>query len=928
MEIPLSTYRLQFSPSFTFKDALAVIPYLKELGISHIYASPIFKARKGSMHGYDIADPRFLNNEIGDRDEFDLLTEQVARAGMGWIQDIVPNHMAFDSGNKLLMDLFENGPAFLPLHYFDIDWNHPYESLRGRLLAPILGDIYGECLERGEIKLTYDQNGFAIRYYSHFFPLRIETYALILDRNLDRLKTEQGVSNPGFLKLLGVLYSIKNLPAAHQMEARRTQVKFTKAILWELYTTESAIQAFIDELLREINGIPGKPETFSLLDALHAEQVFKLSFWKVATEELNYRRFFTVNDLISLRVEDEQVFRDTHEFIFEMINQGKINGIRVDHIDGLYDPHLYLERLRKGAPESYIIVEKILGFQEPLPNVWPIQGTTGYDFCNYVNNLFCYRRNGKLFEQIYSAFTGKRLDFKSLLTEKKRLIISKHMAGDIDNLALLIKKVSGRDRRGTDITLYGLRRALVELLSCFPVYRSYINGRSFSRIDRDHLQYAISAAKALEPGLSREFAFIERFLLLQYEESASEQEKQEWTNVLMRFQQFTGPLMAKGFEDTVLYIYNRLCSLNEVGSWPHIFGIRAAAFHSFCSSRLKSWPNTMNTTSTHDTKRGEDVRARINVLSEMPREWEKFLKKCSKLNSRWKTVYNGRQMPDPNDEYLFYQTLIGTFNLSEDYQQYTKRISQYMLKAVKEAKEHTGWVDPHFEYEKALSDFIDKALDRDISGQFIDEFIRFQQKISSYGIFNSISQCLLKIVSPGLPDFYQGTELLDLSLVDPDNRREVDFLKRADILRQLKQSEINSGFLRDLLMESTEGRVKMFLIYRCLEARRRNKELFQSGCYKHLKTGGVFKRSIIAFAREWGEERMIVAVPRFLVSVISPDELPLGAKVWKDTYVEIPQGVFTCKEEITGRELTFEHGINAGELFESFPAALLIGKCP
>ncbi|NLG18495.1 MAG: malto-oligosyltrehalose synthase [Fibrobacter sp.] len=928
MDIPISTYRLQFNPSFTFKDASSIIPYLKELGISHIYASPIFKARKGSQHGYDIADPRLLNEKIGDRADFDRLTEQVAQAGLGWIQDIVPNHMAFDSGNHLLMDLFENGPDFLPLQYFDIDWNHTYESLRGRLLAPILGGVYGECLERGEIKLTYDQSGFAIRYYGHFFPLRIETYARILDLNIDKLKVGSGVSHPGFLKLLGVLYSIKNLPAAHQMESRKTQVNFTKAILWELYTTDSVIREFIDDAIKEINGVPGKPETFSLLDALHSEQVFKLSFWKVATEELNYRRFFTVNDLISIRVEDEQVFRDTHELIFELINAGKISGLRVDHIDGLYDPHLYLERLRKGAPESFIIVEKILGLNESLPGVWPIQGTTGYDFCNYVNNLFCYFKNRNAFEQLYTEFTGQRLDAKNLLIEKKRLIISKHMAGDIDNLAHLIKKVSGRDRRGTDITLYGLRSALVELLSSFPVYRSYINGKSFSNEDRNHLQTAISDALSMVPGLSREFAFIERFLLLQYDESASEEEKQEWTNVVMRFQQFTGPLMAKGFEDTVLYIYNRLCSLNEVGGWPWVFGIRTASFHSFCSSRLKSWPNTMNSTSTHDTKRGEDVRARINVLSEMPREWERFIRKCSRINLKLKIMHKESYIPDSNDEYLFYQTLIGAYNPGDDYQNFVNRIREYMQKVVREAKVHTGWVDPHVEYEKGLNEFICKALDRNISGEFIDEFIRFFQKISAFGIYNSISQCLLKITAPGLPDFYQGTELWDLNLVDPDNRREIDYRKRALILKELKQGGTDKNFINSLLEERNEGRVKMFLIYRCLEARKRYRELFQSGIYKPLKTGGTFKGSIVAFTRDGEENRAIIAVPRFLVSIISPQELPLGRRIWKDSYIEMPSGERTSyTDALTGRQLSSDEIMYAGDLFETFPGALLIGNC-
>jgi len=726
MRIPSSTYRLQFNPEFKFADAVEIVPYLAELGISHIYASPVFLAKRGSLHGYDIADPHRLNDELGSRAEFDALTSKVSDYRMGWIQDIVPNHMVIDCRNRLLMDLLENGPAVLPLNHFDIEWNHQYESIRGRLLAPILGNTYADCLEAGEIKLNYDQNGFSLCYYEHRFPLKVETYELVLEHELERVKIELGASHSGLIKLLGVLFAIKNLPSAHQADARKAQVFFAKAILWELYTTDSSIRIFIDYTIKQFNGIPGKPESFSLLDSLHSVQLFKLSFWKVATEELNYRRFFTVNDLISIRVEDEEVFRDTHQLIFDLVNQGRINGLRVDHIDGLYDPHTYLERLRRGAPDAYIIVEKILAYDEMLPNVWPVQGTTGYDFCNYINELFCKSQNEHSINSIYRRFTSLRIDYEQLLLDRKRTIITKHMAGDIDNLALLIKGVSGRDRRGSDITLYGLRKALIELMAFFPVYRSYINGKLFSNEDKLHLQKAIAEARRTDPALSREFAFIERFLLLKYDPAISDDKKSEWTNVVMRFQQFTGPLMAKGFEDTVLYNFNRLISLNEVGSWPQIFGISNEIFHHFNIKRIRFWPNTLNCTSTHDTKRGEDVRARINVLSEIPEQWELHLKLWARINRKWKSNSFSHSIPDSNDEYFFYQTLLGTYPLDGvELEVFVQRIKDYMLKAIREAKVHTAWITHDYYYEEGIISFISNVLNKNKSVEFFSDFLPF-----------------------------------------------------------------------------------------------------------------------------------------------------------------------------------------------------------
>ena len=928
MNIPRSTYRLQLNKAFTFKNALKIIPYLSDLGISHVYASPIFKARKGSMHGYDVTDPTTLNPELGSREEFLLLISELGKKGIGWIQDIVPNHMAFDNDNHLLMNLLENGPRMLPAQYFDIEWMHQYEGIRGKLLAPLLGDIYGDCLERGEITLKYDRNGFCLQYYEHRFPLKIDTYTTVLSHDLEKLKAELGGSHSGLIKLLGVLYAIKNLPSAHEIEIRKAQTSFTKEMLWELYTTDPAIHSFINTTIMVYNGTPGKPESFTLLDELHSEQLFKLSYWKVANEELNYRRFFTVNDLISVRVENEMVFHESHELIFDLVNQGAFSGLRVDHIDGLYDPHTYLERLRKGAPETYIVVEKILGHAENLPTVWPIQGTTGYDYLNYVNEVLCDHRYRRRFDHLYNDITGRKNNFGKLFLDEKRIIISKHMAGDIDNLALLIKKVSGKDRRGTDITLYGLRKALVELLAAFPVYRSYISGKLFSADDKAHLMKAISDAKKSDPGLVQEFAFIERFLLLRYEPYASEDNQDEWTQVVMRFQQFTGPLMAKGFEDTMLYNFNRLASLNEVGGWPEILGINQETFHHFNIKRMRYWPNTMNCTSTHDTKRGEDTRARINVLSEIPPEWEKNFKSWCKINLRYKTFRGDEPIPDTNDEYFFYQNLIGCFP-QEEYgrEEFTERMREYMLKAVKEAKVHTEWIKSDVEYEAGLVGFVNNVLNPEISDLFFKEFMPFQRKIAQYGMYNSLSQCLLKLTSPGVPDFYQGSELWDFSLVDPDNRRSVDFVKRTRLLaiiRKIHDSE-HPAFLKEIMNNWQNGLIKLYLITKVLSARNEYLDLFRDGHYIPLPTGGKYKENIIAYARTLDEQWGVTVVPRLLTCVVDEHTFPLTKKVWNDTYIQLPDSAPSkWTNHLTGELLNGEKRMEVGMILEKFPVSLLV----
>ncbi|MFH1674371.1 MAG: malto-oligosyltrehalose synthase [Pseudomonadota bacterium] len=926
MKIPSSTYRLQFGPSFTFSHAQSIVDYLSELGISDIYASPIFKARKGSTHGYDVVDFNRINPEVGGEEGLDRLTRDAAQKGLGWIQDFIPNHMAYDSENQMIIDLLENGEASAFFDYFDIEWDHPYEYIRGKVLAPFLGEFYGTCLENGEIRLLYDEEGFAVEYYERRFPLKTETYVNVLTYNWDDLKQKLQRSHPDFIKYLGVLYILKNLPATREeLKERYDQIHFVKIELWGLYSKNKKIKSFIDGNIRAFNGEQGRPESFNLLDNLLSEQLFRLSFWKVATEEVNYRRFFTINDLISLRMEDEQVFRETHALIAQLVEEKKITGIRIDHIDGLYDPSNYLARLKVKMGDVYTVVEKILDMEEDIPDFWPVQGTTGYDFLNYVNQVFCESKNEKKMDRIYFRFIGNKIDFRNLVRSRKGLIIDRDMTGDLDRLARLMKTISGKDRHGSDLTHYGLKKALVEFLLFFPVYRTYVSADSFTERDRAYIRETVETARELRPRLLYEFLFIEKFLLSEFGEYLTDEEKEEWISFAMRLQQLTGPLMAKGFEDTALYIYNRLISLNEVGGSPQVFGITPMDFHAFNNKRNNHWPHSMNATATHDTKRGEDVRARVNVLSEIPDEWEQHLKKWSRLNARRKKTRKGKPAPDRNDEYLLYQTLIGAFPFhGEDYGVFVKRIKDYMIKAVREAKIHTAWLRPDTEYEDLLLAFIDKILAKTEQNLFLREFEPFQKKIAHYGIFNSLSQTLLKIAAPGIPDFYQGSELWDLNLVDPDNRRPVDFAKRETILNEIKEKEAKNrtGLIRELLLNKKNGNIKLFLIYRGLKARSERKRLFENGEYVTLTVEGKHKDHVVAFLRKRGDQTLITAVPRFVTMLVAENEFPLGDDVWGDTHVSVPKGG-AWKDVFTEREIEVSDKLPVGEVFNNFPVALL-----
>lgn len=930
MRSPRATYRIQFTPDFGFRAAGKILGYLTDLGVSDIYASPVFMARKGSPHGYDVVDHSQLNRELGGEDEFVRLLARVGEIGMGWIQDFVPNHASYSSENKMLMDVLENGERSRYYRFFDVEWDHSLESLRGKILAPFLGCSFGEALEKGEIKLVYGETGLCIRYFDLELPVRPESYTQVLARGIGRLRERLGEEHPDLIKYLGGLFVIRGLPSGEEEGAERnTLIRFAKRMLWEIYRGNSEIRRLMNRNVQAFNGMSGHPERVQRMEGLLSEQFFRLSFWKVAAEEINYRRFFNINELISLKMEDEAVRERTHALVFRLLDEGKISGLRIDHVDGLYDPAGYLDFIREKAPGAYLVVEKILAREERLPACWPVQGTTGYDFLNCVNGLFCRRSNEKAFDRIYGRFGGQAGDYHDLVSEKQRLIVERVMVGDVDNLSRLLERVSGRFRYRSDITFNGLRRAIIEVLANFPVYRTYLSPSGVSPQDRTAIEEAVSRAKIRMPDLAKPLDFIGDFLLSGGGESGSEEERRDWAHFAMRFQQVTGPVMAKGFEDTLLYVFDRLISLNEVGGYPDTFGVSREDFHSFNRVRATSMPMTLNATSTHDTKRGEDVRARIHVLSEVPREWRSHLKTWSLMNRSMKVRSRGQRSPDANDEYFLYQTLIGAFPFGESgMEEFPERLKGYLVKAVREAKVHTAWLKPDSRYEEAFLDFVERILDPSPENPFLQDFLPFQRRIAFYGVFNALSQTLLKITSPGVPDFYQGSELWDLSLVDPDNRRPVDYGKIAAMLDELKRrsaGEDLKGLISDLFSRYGDGAIKLYLVWKGLQARQERESLFREGDYLPLPCRGKWKDNIVAFARchdhEWG----LCLAPRFLTELVEEGTLPVGQETWGNTVILLPKGAPEAwTNPLTGEVVESKGQILAGEAMVTFPGALLL----
>jgi (1->4)-alpha-D-glucan 1-alpha-D-glucosylmutase len=941
--IPCATYRLQFNNRFTFRDARAITAYLDALGISDLYASSYLKAVPGSLHGYDVADPTQLNPEVGTETEYREWIAMLQSFGMGHILDLVPNHLGIArSANPWWLDVLENGASSKFAHVFDIEWRPVKDELAHKVLIPILGDQYGAVLERQELRLTYADGAFHVQYSDNLLPIAPDTYPRILEHGLESWLDVNGerITGGDADEFRSIITAASNLPprtsqSPDDIGVRAREKEVVKRRLASVLERTPALAEFLDATLVAFNGEAGRPRTFDLLDGLLNEQSYRLAHWRVASEEINYRRFFDVNQLAAVRMEDPAVFDEVHRYAFELAERGAATGFRVDHVDGLYAPADYLRRLqeRTGVPSFYVVVEKILQADEQLPPDWPVYGTTGYEFSAAVNNLFVDSRHERTLDETYARFLRERrarLSFDEVAYRSRKLIMHETMSGDINSLGHQLNRFSERNRHYRDFTLYSLISTLKEVIACFPVYRTYVTESEPARsADRRHLHQAIRCAKRRSQGVAPVvFDFIER-LLLNETRVTDPDACAERARFVGKFQQMTSPVVAKGIEDTAFYVYNRLLSLNEVGSDPTRFGLDPATVHARMAERQRQWPAALSATSTHDSKRGEDVRARLNVLSEIPGAWRSAVTEWRALNRRLKRDVRDTPAPDANEEYSLYQILLGAWPLCRELEdEFKGRIRAYVVKALREAKVNTSWLSPDDEYESAVLQFVEGLFDPD--RPFLRAFRPFQQRVADLGMYNGLAQVLIKLTAPGVPDFYQGTELWDLSLVDPDNRGPVDYELRRTLLENVSEAAEGAQKVETLLAARADGRIKLFTITRALRLRRSEKALFLHGEYTALATGGSKSEHLFAFARHHGSGIAVTAVPRLIAGLTPGGAPPIGPDIWGDTELMLPtslghrlfENVFTG-ERMNAWESDRGFTIRASDLFRRFPVALL-----
>jgi (1->4)-alpha-D-glucan 1-alpha-D-glucosylmutase len=955
--VPRATYRLQFHSRFTFADAAQIADYLARLGISHCYASPYLKARPGSPHGYDIIDHNALNPEIGSEDDYARFVEMLRARGMGQILDIVPNHMGvMGSDNQWWLDVLENGPASMYAHYFDIDWRAQNPLHRGRVVLPVLGEHYGTVLENGELSLAFDPNRgeFSVHYYEHRFPVDPGEYPRVLGHRFDRLQARLGGDHPQVLQFQSLVTAFGHLPSrlaedADHCAERNRDKEILKQHLSALVRASADIAYYLQDTLADFNGGAGELDRYALLHDLLAAQAYRLAYWRVAADEINYRRFFDINELAALRMENAEVFEATHRLVRHLLATGQVDGLRLDHTDGLYDPVQYFQRLRQmaeallapgAASESrqpiYLVAEKILAAHEHLPEHWPISGTTGYDFLNLANGVLVDGQSADSMERIYAEFIGERPDFDEVRYQGKRRMMRNSMTGELTVLANQLAAIAQADRRTCDYTFNSLRLALAEVVACFPVYRSYVSVEPLSSEDMRHIDWAIGLARkrSQSPDLGI-FDFIREVLLKTRAEGRSQDYQEAIVNFAMKFQQYTSPVMAKGMEDTAFYLYHRLVSLNEVGGDPRRFGVPVQTFHRTLQERMKYFPHAMLATSTHDTKRSEDVRARIDALSEMPEEWGEAVLRWSRIAQGLFRTVDGVRAPSPNDEYLLYQSLLGAWPLEETseegWQAFCERMVAYMLKAVREGKRHSSWSNPNAEYEAAITDFIRGLIGGTGHKRFLTSFMPFQRRIARLGMFNSLAQLLLKLTVPGVPDIYQGTEIWDFSLVDPDNRGPVDYARRTALLESLiSEFENNNKSINkidNLMQNMNDGRIKLFLLWRILQVRQQHELLFRDGDYLSLKVAGRRAEHVLAYMRRLNGQCLMAVVPRLFHALTRREPgWPLGSAVWRDTRLELPSDMppMHWVNALTGERFESASDLSLAEVFAHFPYALLL----
>jgi len=940
MDSPVSTYRLQFNKTFTLDQAAAIVPFLSELGVTTVYGSPILKATTGSMHCYDICDHTQINPEIGGMDALLRFSAQLKQYGMSFIVDFVPNHMGINERENLWWrDVLENGPSSQHARYFDIDWTPIKAELRDKVLLPILGEQYGVALDSGKLQLAFsDESFFSLRYFDRDLPLNPRQLVILLGHNIDTLKAAHPAENPELTEFLSILFHLEHLPATEQTDMtsvseRSREKEVAKRRLATLVRESEEIRKHVEANMAEFN------TNFDLLHKLLETQPYRLSSWRTATHEINYRRFFDINELAAIRMEDAEVFDATHALTLKLIKDDVIQGLRLDHVDGLFDPHAYFARLRSAIGKDrpfYIVVEKILTDGEKLAEDWTVQGTTGYEFLNSLNSLYVDKRSAREFQKLYGRITGDRRSFKEVVYSSKKLIIETSMASEMHVLAHELNRISESDRHYRDFTLLSLQEALTEVVACFPVYRTYVSESAWSEFDKRNVELAIRDTLRRNPAQETSiFRFIRKILLPVARPDLASDEHARRLRFAMKVQQYTGPVQAKGVEDTAFYRYCPLLSLNEVGGHPTRFGGRTEEFHESNIERVEHFPLAISATATHDTKRGEDARARLNVLSEIPRLWANQVKTWARINSSARTRVQDEHAPDRSDEYMYYQALLGAWpaDQEEPTREFVDRMREYLAKATKEKKVHTSWITPSPEYDAAVSQFIESTLVGTRAKPFLAQFMAFQKRVAELGMVNSLSQLTLKMVSPGLPDIFQGSEIWDLNLVDPDNRRPVDYAARQQKLTDIYDGITKAppccatlNMAKQLLADWKTGGIKLFLTAQGLRLRKRQPALFLQGDYHPLITSGTYASNVVAFARRFEGHAVVAVAPRLITSLTGfESSLPIGS-VWGDAELELGDlALHSLHNVYTGQAIKpgAEGRLRLDELFSSFPVALL-----
>ena len=966
--VPRATYRLQLSESQDFEQIRRLIPYFQQLGISDLYLSPLFRARAGSTHGYDVVDHGEVEPAFGGDAALVRMAEEVRAAGMGIVLDVVPNHMGInDSGNRYWLDVLENGEGARWAKFFDVDWDAIPQTLKHRVLQPVLGQPFGAALEQGELRVVYVERRLQVEYFDRRFPLAPRTWPTVLELIVARLGEElcrdshadetRRAIHMESTELESIIAQLRHLPACDNcstsaLRERYREQRIARRRLAHLVAKRPRASAALAAAIAEINGVVGEPNSFDRLEQLLQAQCYRLAYWRVASDEINYRRFFDINELAAIRVEDPQVFELVHRLVGSLLERGLITGLRIDHPDGLLDPAQYFENLqslyRRSLPEAdresagqlYVVAEKILSGSEQLSTDWAVHGTTGYEFINLVSRLLVDADGVKAIHAAYEELSGVEESAAEVFYESKKEAASVAMLSEMQMLASRLYRIAQRQRSSRDFTLPTLLRALQEVVACLAVYRTYVPPRGWESSEEDHrrIGLAVRWAKRRNPSMSRSlFDFIASVLLLQFPTNLSQEDREAWRRFALKLQQVSGPIAAKGVEDTAFYRYYPLASLNEVGGELDAGGLAVEEFHRLMHHRAATWPHGASASSTHDTKRSEDVRARLHVLSEVPDRWRESVLLWRQMNRRFLEHWDGESIPDANEEYLLYQTLVGTWPLEPfddaGREQYVDRIVQYMEKALREAKLHTSWMNPSEDYESHVLDFVQKILGPEAAA-FQTDLAQFVAEIADAGFVNSLSQVVLKATLPGAPDFYQGTEFWDFSLVDPDNRRPVDYAGR-----QAAAEEMVSRVERDLPALARElgeawpnPRIKMLATVRALATRRRLERLFADGAYAPLVTTGKLADHLVAFARRDGDQWAIVAVPRQMQRLLH-EQKQLATLRWKidwgDAAVVLPADAGRqWRSELSGEKLEAKSNddtltLAANELFGTLPVALL-----